>query len=939
MPRTARWIARATALAVVLTGVVLQPAAVAPAEAADPAAFRSGSIISDALFFDGGAMTPADVQQFLELKRPTCTAGYVCLKDYVAPTTAQPAEPGMCAGYAASPGESAATIIAKVGASCGISQKALLVTLQKEQGLVTATAPGETRYRTAMGFGCPDTAPCEAQYYGFFNQVYRAARQFKRYAANPTAYSYRAGRTNTILFHPSGAAACGSSSVYIENQATAGLYIYTPYQPNSSALTNLYGTGDGCAAYGNRNFWRDYTDWFGSTQVGANLVRTVGDPQVYLVTLDRKHPVDDVETLDSLSSLGPVGYVSQAFLDSRPTGTRLGRFLRDRAGLVYLVDRGWLFQVRDCAQLSAWGARCEDYAAMQLSDAQMAGFVKGGALSDSVVTHEGKRFVVYGGQRHEAADEASLALAPVAPGPPIAVREAALAALPHGAPLVRPGLVVRDRSTGVDALVDEGATYAVAAGLTDATRLGAALGVRLLDTQSFARLPARAGTVGGVLRAPEGSLLALTPAAPVRLTAGQLPQAAAGAPAVSARVVAALGTPTEGPVFARTPQAPELFLAADAARRPVAAMETVSALLGSQPLRVVMLSAEVLAAVPVGAPLLTPGIVVKAAGAPELYLVDGTSTKVFVPSFAVLDRLGVTGWREVPATSLAGYVRGAHPLGTALACGDLRLVGVGGGVATATRATFDAAGVPTTVLDPSTCGALPRRGDVGAAPFFVRSTSSTDLALVADGRRRPVDAMSTVYAVAGDAPLVVVEVDAPRLAALPAGAPVLAPGRLVKAQGAPELYLVDGASRVVFLPSFEVSAALGVSGWTEVPASTLAAYERAVDPLSSAVSCGAQRYVGSGGTLQRIGADVVDSSGVPVTRLQTGTCGTFRTVAGAGPVFVKSYDAPTVYLAAGGQRRPVANMTRLYELTQGRAPAIAVVAPAALAAMPIGGAA
>ena len=46
---------------------------------------------------------------------------------------------------------------------------------------------------------------------------------------------------------------CGTSSVYIQNQATAGLYNYTPYQPNAAALANLYGTGDSCSAYGNRN--------------------------------------------------------------------------------------------------------------------------------------------------------------------------------------------------------------------------------------------------------------------------------------------------------------------------------------------------------------------------------------------------------------------------------------------------------------------------------------------------------------------------------------------------------------------------------------------------------------------------------------------------------------------------------------------------------------
>ena len=52
---------------------------------------------------------------------------------------------------------------------------------------------------------------------------------------------------------------------YIQNQATANLYYYTPYQPNAAALRAGYGEGDGCSAYGNRNFYQYFTDWFGST--------------------------------------------------------------------------------------------------------------------------------------------------------------------------------------------------------------------------------------------------------------------------------------------------------------------------------------------------------------------------------------------------------------------------------------------------------------------------------------------------------------------------------------------------------------------------------------------------------------------------------------------------------------------------------------------------
>ncbi len=60
-------------------------------------------------------------------------------------------------------------------------------------------------------------------------QVYYAARAFNRYAANPTSYGYRAGFTHNILYNPN--PACGARSVYVRNQATANLYIYTPYTP------------------------------------------------------------------------------------------------------------------------------------------------------------------------------------------------------------------------------------------------------------------------------------------------------------------------------------------------------------------------------------------------------------------------------------------------------------------------------------------------------------------------------------------------------------------------------------------------------------------------------------------------------------------------------------------------------------------------------------
>jgi len=245
------------------------------ASAAVAANFDPGYIISDANFYNGAAMSATSVQSFLNSVAPNCrqqSGGPACLKNFVQSMSAIPAVSGRCAAIPAG-SKSAATMIAQVGAACGISQKVLLVLLQKEQGIVATNAPTNYMYLHATGFACPDTAPCDPKYFGFGQQVYAAALQFKRYQASPTSWAYQAGRNNSILYNPN--AACGRKTVYIQNAATAGLYIYTPYTPNAAAMANLYGTGDSCSAYGNRNFWRMYTDWFGSPTGGSSPIGSV----------------------------------------------------------------------------------------------------------------------------------------------------------------------------------------------------------------------------------------------------------------------------------------------------------------------------------------------------------------------------------------------------------------------------------------------------------------------------------------------------------------------------------------------------------------------------------------------------------------------------------------------------------------------------------------
>ena len=223
----------------------------------DAAGFDPGRIVSDDSFYDSAAMTEQQIQEFLEGLDCRPSDGVPCLDDYRQTTATQPAVGGAhCAEYRGAVRERASRIIAKTAAACGVNPRTLLVLLQKEQSLLTR--PSESGYLRATGYGCPDTADCDAKYFGFFNQVYNAAWQFRQYTEQPDR-KFKIGTTQ-VQYHPD--AACGAAPVEIANQATANLYNYTPYQPNAATIADPE-IGDACGAFGNLNFWRLWHRWFG----------------------------------------------------------------------------------------------------------------------------------------------------------------------------------------------------------------------------------------------------------------------------------------------------------------------------------------------------------------------------------------------------------------------------------------------------------------------------------------------------------------------------------------------------------------------------------------------------------------------------------------------------------------------------------------------------
>lgn len=243
--------------------------------AASTSGFKPGNIMSDAVMGNYTSMTKDDIQRFLTSKNPCNNRDYnqykrlesnnpkydwhwqdghfVCLSE-------ERFGDGMVIGS----GQTAAEIIYQAAQDYHVNPQVLIVVLQKETGLVTDPIPNNGDYRKAMGFGCPDTAACDSKYYGLKNQIRSAAKLFHDVLEGGWS-NYPVGKTLFVQYNPN--RSCGGSNIYIENRATSALYRYTPYQPNQSALNAGYGAGDACGAYGNRNFYLYFTDWFGSTQV------------------------------------------------------------------------------------------------------------------------------------------------------------------------------------------------------------------------------------------------------------------------------------------------------------------------------------------------------------------------------------------------------------------------------------------------------------------------------------------------------------------------------------------------------------------------------------------------------------------------------------------------------------------------------------------------
>lgn len=166
--------------------------------------YSPDTLISDANFRASDSMSVEQIQTFLEQQPGTLATYRAPDHNGVVKTTAQ--------------------MIAEAAAGWGVSPKVILVSLQKEQSLLSKKSPSQTAYDWALGCGKADSRTFY-QYQGFGNQIWWGAQKL-----NKNAGPWKPGIEMTIdgnLVRPS-------------NSSTYSLYKYTPHLRGTMSFWLLY---------------------------------------------------------------------------------------------------------------------------------------------------------------------------------------------------------------------------------------------------------------------------------------------------------------------------------------------------------------------------------------------------------------------------------------------------------------------------------------------------------------------------------------------------------------------------------------------------------------------------------------------------------------------------------------------------------------------------
>ncbi len=309
--------------------------------------FNPNLIITDEEMQMCSAMGVAEIQKFLEAKGSYLT-NYSALD--------------IDNAY-----KSAAQIIYEAAQRNKINPKFLLVTLQKEQSLITDDSPSQKQLDWATGYAVCDSCsmndPKIQKHKGFANQVDNAAGIIRWYYEN----------TNNGIVKKI------NSPVFIDNQqvtplswATAFLYTYTPH------------------LHGNKNFWRIWNTWFAGVYPNGTILLSASSSQYYLVADGKKRLFKNKNILISRTDPNLAVAISDVDLGNYPEGTPISypnySVLKTESGY-YLLDYDTLRPFFDEQTVKKLGYNPQEI--IEAKDSDFAGYEIGQTITAATVNPQG----------------------------------------------------------------------------------------------------------------------------------------------------------------------------------------------------------------------------------------------------------------------------------------------------------------------------------------------------------------------------------------------------------------------------------------------------------------------------------------------------------------------------------------------------------------------
>ncbi len=310
--------------------------------------FNPHYIISDAELQDANIWTRNDVQNFLDNK-----GSY--LRNYTS------------ADASGAP-KAAADIISEAAKTYGINPKFLLVTLQKEQSLITDDNPTPKQLDWATGYavcdGCYLSDPEVQKHKGFGKQVDNAAGLMRWYYDNKDTSAYVKKKDTPIRID--------GSEVVPQSWATAFLYTYTPH------------------LHGNKNFHRIWNTWFGQNYPDGTLLQSASSSEVWLIQNNKRRKFASRTILLTRADPKMIIAAPETELSNYEIGPEISfpnYSLLKTASATYLLDYDTLRPFASDEVVRKLGYNPQEL--IEVTDAELTGYATGSTITAETVAPQG----------------------------------------------------------------------------------------------------------------------------------------------------------------------------------------------------------------------------------------------------------------------------------------------------------------------------------------------------------------------------------------------------------------------------------------------------------------------------------------------------------------------------------------------------------------------